>query len=262
MQVSWLFDQKRKPCFSWVFEINPWSLQSCCMLCCSGFIWSWIFNRDSVVFLCPWLLFPKPAGFRSPEKGSFYLRSVVPDFLFPARRCLGLRSNTCRSASPFLPWRFMGFWEFFIIFFAFFAIWGTNKRPCWLDCWSLKWPCLQVNLDFCFYNKYWTPVWLGKWKTSKAEDKRGKLKKNKHYFEELKLLFSFSTPDLNISHLITIEGRLMASNLNVKQQYGLVQKNHVCISTLWFICNFSKKKNYRTLSRTPECHSNVCCNKC
>lgn len=51
-----------------------------------------------------------------------YLRSVVPDFLFPARRCLGLRSNTCRSDSPFLPWRFMSFWEFFIIFLAFFTI--------------------------------------------------------------------------------------------------------------------------------------------
>lgn len=52
-----------------------------------------------------------------------YLWSVVPDFLFPARRCLGLRSNTCRSDSPFLPWRFMSFWEFFIIFLAFFTIW-------------------------------------------------------------------------------------------------------------------------------------------
>lgn len=72
--------------------------------------------------------FSKMSSCQQSREVSFYLRSVGPDFLFPARRCLGLRSNTCRSASPFLPWRFISFWEFFIIFFAFFAIWEPNKR--------------------------------------------------------------------------------------------------------------------------------------
>lgn len=75
----------------------------------------------------PYLHFQKSVQVSTVQRNRFYLWSLVPDVLFPDRRCLGLRSNTCLSASPFLPWRFMPFWEFFIIFFAFFAIWGTNR---------------------------------------------------------------------------------------------------------------------------------------
>lgn len=64
----------------------------------------------------------------------FYLWSLVPDFLFPDSRCLGLRSYTCRSDSPFLPWRFMSFCDDFIIFFVFFTIWGKKKTKIPVSC--------------------------------------------------------------------------------------------------------------------------------
>lgn len=59
-----------------------------------------------------------------------YRLSVLPDFLLPASKCLGLRSNTCLSASPFLLNWFIFLWDFFIITLACFAIFAS-QTPDW-----------------------------------------------------------------------------------------------------------------------------------
>lgn len=51
-----------------------------------------------------------------------YRLSFFPAFRFPESKCLGFISNTCRSASPFFPRRFIFFCALFIIVLAFFTI--------------------------------------------------------------------------------------------------------------------------------------------
>lgn len=51
-----------------------------------------------------------------------YLLSFLPAFLSPDSKCLGSVSNTCLSASPFLPKRFIFFCAFFIVVLVFLAI--------------------------------------------------------------------------------------------------------------------------------------------
>lgn len=51
-----------------------------------------------------------------------YLLSFLPAFLLPESKCLGFVSNTCLSASPLRPERFIVFCAFFIMLLAFFTI--------------------------------------------------------------------------------------------------------------------------------------------
>lgn len=71
-----------------------------------------------------------------------YLLSFLPAFLFPESRCLGFISNTCLSASPFFPKRFIFFWAFFIMVLAFFTIYTgehTTMKTTFLSCIVITW---------------------------------------------------------------------------------------------------------------------------
>lgn len=72
-----------------------------------------------------------------------YLLSFLPAFLFPESKCFGFMSNTCLSASPFFPKRFIFFWAFFIIVLAFFTIYKGKEKPI-----SCENPNFQVNFHY------------------------------------------------------------------------------------------------------------------
>lgn len=71
-----------------------------------------------------------------------YLLSFLPAFLFPESRCLGFMSNTCLSASPFLPRRFIFFCALFIIVLAFFTICNEEENTKHAHSWNQVCTCI------------------------------------------------------------------------------------------------------------------------
>lgn len=108
---------------------HKWIILSFLQLCCHLYQKEWLKYELEQIFINKGIR----TGVRSSERYNrwsrmLYLRLVEPDFLFPEKRCLGLRSNTCLSDSPFLPCLFMPFCEFFIMPFTFFNIWGRKIK--------------------------------------------------------------------------------------------------------------------------------------